>query len=256
MVDIAGVKTNYTGPYISDGKFQSSVAFGSAIPTDKLDMYSRLHDSAFAKWNDYGHLAAANAMYHGWVQGDSVTAQVAGNLVLFGNQTLGSLSNLFGAGAAGVAGLLYGGVKNALDLHDYMLNEKRYKAEVSAYYATDPFKGDPRYDPFAVVNHKGVEPGTGGGVGVKNTKDQAPAAVMKQENGKPNQDSLNAHPRTLYNPTYFPRTTKQTNMDYWRHQQGYSVNLGGKLKSVYGVTKRHLFYRRKGFVRSNIVYVE
>jgi len=41
----------YTGPYYSDGKFQSSVANGKSKPRGRLGEYSRDHDTAYALCN-------------------------------------------------------------------------------------------------------------------------------------------------------------------------------------------------------------
>ncbi len=51
---------NYTGPYISNGKLQESVPFGDKTPKDELDALSRLHDSAYAKWDDRLHRSVAD----------------------------------------------------------------------------------------------------------------------------------------------------------------------------------------------------
>ncbi|APG75732.1 hypothetical protein 2 [Changjiang sobemo-like virus 2] len=46
---------NYTGPYWSDGKFQSSVNNGQSKPLSKLDWHSRDHDACFADGKDIAY---------------------------------------------------------------------------------------------------------------------------------------------------------------------------------------------------------
>ncbi len=54
---------NYTGPGISDGKFQPSVAFGEAPPKNELDATSRLHDTCYATYPDDDHREACDELY-------------------------------------------------------------------------------------------------------------------------------------------------------------------------------------------------
>lgn len=60
----ATIGQNYTGPYISGGKLQSSVEFGEAEALSLLDYFSRLHDTAYAHWPDRRHRYAADLIYH------------------------------------------------------------------------------------------------------------------------------------------------------------------------------------------------
>lgn len=144
MVDVLGFQANYTGPYLSDGKFQSSVEFGEKLPIDRWDAFSRLHDSAFKKWDDYGHRTAANSIYNEWMKENPTTSKsIAGFLVLYGNQINSSLSNL----GPNMGSLIIGGIKNGYNLADYAMNENKYKREVIDYFKTDPKLGDSRYDP-------------------------------------------------------------------------------------------------------------
>lgn len=46
---------NYTGPWLSDGKIQESVANGKSKPKSKLDALSRKHDTAYAVYKDRKH---------------------------------------------------------------------------------------------------------------------------------------------------------------------------------------------------------
>jgi len=132
--------TNYTGPYVSDGKFQSSIAFGSSVPLDDLDVLSRLHDSAYAKWEDLGHRTAADLIYKS--EADKLIGMfpwLAKELVVYGNHTAQSASNLVTSVASyGLFGVIVGAVENMYILHDQLINGEKYKKEVLAYYKTDP----------------------------------------------------------------------------------------------------------------------
>lgn len=145
MVNVGKYLPNYTGPYISDGKFQTSVKFGNAVPKDRLDKLSRLHDTAFKEFSDYGHRTAANSIYHNDAKGGNTMSQIAGAAVLYGNQVLSASKGL----SFNLPALVYGGVRNALDLHDYVKNEKKYKRDIKNLYAQDPMRGNVRYDPYA-----------------------------------------------------------------------------------------------------------
>lgn len=147
VVNLGFAKVNYTGPYISDGKFQTSVEFGKTPPLDRLDAFSRLHDSAFAHFDDYGHRTAANSIYHDQTKNGNSVENFAGNIVLYGNQAKTSFENL-SRGVNSLPLLLYGGVKNMYNLADYATNEKKYKQEVLDYFETDPFKNDVKYNPY------------------------------------------------------------------------------------------------------------
>lgn len=129
---------NYTGPYISNGKFQESVAFGDVAPKDALDALSRLHDSAYAKYKDQAHRMAADALYEKETKKlVGLFPEIAGDLVLYGNQIARSSSNLLNG--FGLPGLIYGGVKNMIVMNDYMNNATKYKKEITDYYKTDPY---------------------------------------------------------------------------------------------------------------------
>jgi hypothetical protein len=135
------VGENYTGPFLSNGQFQSSVAFGDVPPSSQLDAISRLHDTAYATFTDFGHRTAADAIYNDEAkQLESLFPQLAGSVVLFGNESARAAANLVGGLKYGPLGFIVGAAENMYNLHDYMLNEKRYKAEVLALYAKDPYK--------------------------------------------------------------------------------------------------------------------
>lgn len=116
---------NYTGPYRSDGQWQASVPFGKSNPQSKLDALSRLHDTAYATYSDYGHRTAADSLYK--KESDKLVGlfpKLAGHAVVYGNKIAQAAST--------------DPFTNALNLYDYMLNEKKYKKEIQALYATDP----------------------------------------------------------------------------------------------------------------------
>jgi hypothetical protein len=129
---------NYTGPYWSDGKLQSSVEFGQTPPTSALDAESRLHDSAYAHYQDLAHRMAADAIYDARVEKLGGLGTLAGTAVAYGNQALRSGKNLIDYSEYGLVGLIVGSLINDYNLNDYMMNVDKYKKEVLAYYATDP----------------------------------------------------------------------------------------------------------------------
>jgi len=77
---------NYTGPYWSDGKIQSSVEFGETDPLSELDALSRLHDTAYAHYSDRAHREAADLIY---ARDSKILAEkypeLIGNIVQYGN---------------------------------------------------------------------------------------------------------------------------------------------------------------------------
>jgi hypothetical protein len=79
---------NYTGPYWSDGKIQSSVEFGTTDPQSELDALSRLHDTAYAHYSDRGHREAADLIYAREAKrlGEKYP-ELIGNIVQYGNYT-------------------------------------------------------------------------------------------------------------------------------------------------------------------------
>jgi len=161
MVNVGKYLPNYTGPYISDGKFQTSVKFGNAVPKDRLDKLSRLHDTAFKEFSDYGHRTAANSIYHKDAMEGDTMSQIAGAAVLYGNQVLSAGKGL----SFNLPALVYGGVRNALNLHDYVMNEKKYKQDIKDLYARDPMRGNVRYDPYATGSGQtAVSADTTGGI--------------------------------------------------------------------------------------------
>ncbi len=163
------VDENYTGPYLSNGKYQSSVEFGDAEPNSRLDALSRLHDSAYAHFEDRNHREAADRIYNKEAKElASQFPQLAGEIVEYGNFASNSFSTLiedtstgfkYGGPFGALLGLVYGGVENLLHLNDTLNHGKEYEKDVLDYYASDPQKGNPRYYPGVanIVNIKNIE---------------------------------------------------------------------------------------------------
>lgn len=148
----------YTGPYISDGRIQSSVEFGQTPPVNALDEQSRLHDSAYAHYKDYGHLRAADVLYDRNVSKLGPLGKTVGTTVLYGNQAMSSIGNISSAGYLGPFSIVYGAVKNSYNLYDFMLNEEKYISDVEKYYATDPgWKKSPSSLPTSDVMNTQVD---------------------------------------------------------------------------------------------------
>lgn len=140
---------NYTGPYWSDGKLQTSVEFGTAEPQSQLDALSRLHDTAYAHYSDREHREAADMWYN--TEAKKLAGQfpeLAGSVVLYGNYTsrqasqlasdIGKFSFLPGLGA------IYGAAKfvgTNLVNSQKMINGtylKKEKQDVLKLFETDP----------------------------------------------------------------------------------------------------------------------
>ncbi len=142
MGDYFDFLPNYTGPWLSDGKFQGSVAFGKAKPKNDLDELSRLHDSAYARWDDRLHRTVADLIYDEEARELSgFLPSVARNLVVYGNHTARSASRLYDAvNDWGPFGVVVGGSKNALDLEELRRSEPSIRKEIQYYYGQDPIK--------------------------------------------------------------------------------------------------------------------
>ncbi len=128
---------NYTGPYISNGRFQPSVEFGDADPLDFTDFNSRLHDSAFAHFEDARHRTAADWIYSQFLaQDDTFKSRAVRDVPFYGNLLSPYLLKFGLLGAPSlIAGLL-----------DVGLTQRSFKtggydreiADVLKYYQTDP----------------------------------------------------------------------------------------------------------------------
>jgi hypothetical protein len=81
-VDIIGY--NYLGPYVSGGKFQKSVKNSLVKPVDRLDADARVHDIAYATYDDFGHRLAADVLFCRYA-GISKMAKFAKTAVMVGN---------------------------------------------------------------------------------------------------------------------------------------------------------------------------
>jgi len=114
--------------------------FGNMKPIDQLDALSRLHDTAYARYSDYGHRAAADILYSR--EADKLVGafpQLASYAVNYGNQTLRAASGLAkGFFSAGPLGALYGAVRNMLDLMDLTTNQDAYIKDILSLYESDP----------------------------------------------------------------------------------------------------------------------
>lgn len=149
---------NYTGPYISDGKFQESVEFGESEALDYLDYLSRMHDSAYAKYSDPEHREAADMLYareakriKGLFPQLASTAVGAGNYAARKALSYYSPASMVGAAAlkagfgtlqGGLIGLTIQGVRNILQMNQMVNGTYRKKEmdEVDAFYKTDPHR--------------------------------------------------------------------------------------------------------------------
>ncbi len=130
---------NYTGPYISDGKIQESVVFGTTVPNDALDTLSRLHDTAYATYKDYAHRRAADIIYYREAKRlEGLFPELAGISVLVGNQVGSAVTNLVDGALSGPIGFMIGATKNIYNLADFTMNKDKYIKDVLDLYSKDP----------------------------------------------------------------------------------------------------------------------
>jgi len=157
---------NYTGPYLSDGKFQSSVEFGKATPRSKLDTLSRLHDSAYARYQDRYHRQAADELYERETKKlKGAFPELAGDIVKYGNFAQRSAHNLLNdfvvgsvvPGIGNVLGLIYGSLKNNYEFNEWNTNKNKYIEDVKTYYSSDPLSGM-MYNPYKDEHMPDLEP--------------------------------------------------------------------------------------------------
>jgi len=81
------ISENYTGPWLSDGKIQESVANGKSKPRSKLDALSRAHDTAYAVHKDRKNRHQADVVYQlGANEIGGFVPRVAGFAVRYLNQ--------------------------------------------------------------------------------------------------------------------------------------------------------------------------
>lgn len=143
------IHQRYTGPWVSNGKFQESVAFGDQAPLGALDSFSRLHDTAYALYEPGIMRKAADSVYHDRVSNlPGKLPSIAGDAVLYGNAGMHSLGNITSAVTTGFKygslpgaflGLVYGGVENMFDLNTYLTHGSQAKKDIIAMELTDPF---------------------------------------------------------------------------------------------------------------------
>jgi hypothetical protein len=131
----------YTGPYISDGKLQSSVLFGRTEPVDELDALSRLHDTAYAYYGDAKHREAADAIYYeGASKLNGTLPKVAAVLVKYGNYVERQFEKTAEAATGGVFGLAKLVVSNLLNTQSRLDGTylKQERSDVLSLYSRDP----------------------------------------------------------------------------------------------------------------------
>lgn len=139
---------NYTGPYWSDGKVQSSVEFGTTDPQTELDMLSRLHDTAYAHYKDRAHREAADEIYNRDAKALAGRfPEIAGSLVLYGNyasRQAKQLASDVGYSVLPGFGTLFGlgkfAVTNLINEHKMIKGTylKKEKEEIEKLYMNDP----------------------------------------------------------------------------------------------------------------------
>lgn len=132
--------TNYTGPYLSDGRFQESVPFGTTKPTSPLDALARLHDTAYAIYSDRNHREAADRIFYTEAMKLKTSgATTAAALVKYGNYAGRQASDIIAHARWGPLGLAYVVAQNIKRLSDRMTGSDRiYDKDIEALYATDP----------------------------------------------------------------------------------------------------------------------
>lgn len=160
---------NYTGPYWSNGKLQTSVEFGDVEPQSALDQISRMHDTAYAHYPDRAHREAADEIYNRDAKALAGRfPELAGSIVLYGNYASRQAQQLardVGFSALPGIGTLFGlgkfAVTNFIN-HNKMLNGtylKKEKEEIEKLYSNDPIlrEGQDKIDKFRRAYGKGKE---------------------------------------------------------------------------------------------------
>jgi len=138
--DIIGQR--YTGPWISNNAFQTSVEFGDEIPATPLDAESRLHDTGVKHWNDpLYQLAVDDVYYEDTLDIPGNYASLARNLVLYGNfanRTRPKILDMI-PNPVNFAKIIYKAYENNKLIYDYANQSDQLKKEVREYYRTkDP----------------------------------------------------------------------------------------------------------------------
>lgn len=147
----------YVGPYWSNGKLQESVEFGDETPSHELDALARLHDTAYARYKDEKHRAAADLLFA--EQAEKLKSKygpkwaddpkIASRLVQYGNHAVraatrvgGNVSTGFKLGGpiGALGGLLYSGVQNIVQSHQMLKGTylSKEKDDIRRLFASDP----------------------------------------------------------------------------------------------------------------------
>jgi len=110
---------NYTGPWLSNGEFQASVAYGKVEPNSRLDALSRDHDTAYALSKTAGARRKADRVYYRKTRDMSWFPRLAGNIVLYGNDPLSFLGMGYhsdsSSSSSGGGGINMGNAKSSVD---------------------------------------------------------------------------------------------------------------------------------------------
>lgn len=78
---------HYTGPYWSDGEFQTSVEKGKRKPSSRLDRLSKRHDNQYYSCgSNLDCLDDADEFYYQATRGMSIVPQMVGLMPKYGNQ--------------------------------------------------------------------------------------------------------------------------------------------------------------------------
>ncbi|QJZ28416.1 hypothetical protein 2 [Forsythia suspensa luteo-like virus] len=200
----------YVGPYWSNGRVQSSVEFGDEAPIDELDELARLHDTAYAHWQDEAHREAADAIFAEEARklkgkyGSKLAAnpKLAAAAVEYGNYTARSLKKLVKDStqfaALGPFGIPLGLAKNVVQ--NMLANQARIRgthlarerADVLKYYSL-PGAG--------VVRPRGVD------TAAKTSHTPAQQTVSSSTAAGPRQTPT--QPQDLTNLMHVRKTNKQ-----------------------------------------------
>lgn len=224
--------SNYTGPYLSDGKFQPSVPYGTATPTDHVDSESRLHDTAYAMYKDPLHRFQADSAYRLNLQNDpSLKAMVAGQAVTKGNILINGLERL-GTNIAtyGPLGLLVTAGQNILSAND-ILNDTKAAQDIRDIRNNDPNKSL-QFNPhtggfgFELTSNPTNRIPMSGTAGNQNAKPNIPSGPSDNDDAKPGGvGSINPTPESAPVTAYHPSEARDT---YYLDIGGVRVNLTRK----------------------------
>jgi len=165
-------REQYTGPYLSDGKFQQSVAHGKAKPRSRVDELSRAHDTAYALAESDADRRKADRIYYEATRSMSFVPRVFGNMVLYGNDPALLFVNPDGGG--GVKTIMGNAIEK--NTRAYVKKKQNLRREqyasmygedaASLYYDGPPKQGKGVYDPLYPTPNGGPLKGTtatGGG---------------------------------------------------------------------------------------------